>query len=31
MKNFPENITYGNMTGIDDVEVKERLLDKWNH
>lgn len=31
MKNFPENITYGNMTGIDDVETKERLLDKWIH
>lgn len=31
MKNFPENITYGNMTGIDSVEIKERLLDKWNH
>lgn len=31
MKNFPENITYGNMTGIDSVETKERLLDKWNH
>ncbi|MDE6727660.1 MAG: extracellular solute-binding protein [Oscillospiraceae bacterium] len=31
MKNFPENITYGNMTGIDDVETKERLLDKWTH
>lgn len=31
MKNFPENITYGNVTGIDSVEIKERLLDKWNH
>ena len=31
MKNFPENITYGNMEGIDSVETKERLLDKWNH
>ena len=31
MQNFPENITYGDMTGIDSVETKERLLDKWNH
>lgn len=31
MDNFPENIKYGNMTGIDSVETKERLLDKWNH
>ncbi len=31
MKNFPENVPYGNMEGIDNVELKERLLDKWNH
>lgn len=31
MQHFPENITYGDMTGIDSVETKERLLDKWNH
>lgn len=31
MKNFPQNITYGNMEGIDSIETKERLLDKWNH
>lgn len=31
MKNFPQNISYGNMKGISDIELKERLLDKWNH
>lgn len=31
MENFPENIVYGDMSGIDDIETKERLLDKWNH
>lgn len=31
MENFPEDIPYGDMTGIDDIELKERLLDKWNH
>ena len=31
MQNFPENIWYANMAGIDSVETKERLLDKWNH
>ena len=31
MKNFPENISYGNMDGLDSIEIKERLLDKWNH
>lgn len=31
MKNFPQNISYGNMNGISDIELKERLLDKWNH
>lgn len=31
MKSFPENITYADMTGITDIELKERLLDKWNH
>ena len=29
--NFPSDIAYGDMTGIFDMEVKERLLDKWNH
>lgn len=31
MKSFPQNISYGNMNGISDIELKERLLDKWNH
>lgn len=31
MENFPQNIKYGDMTGIDSVETKERLLDKWVH
>lgn len=29
MANFPENIKYGDMTGIDSVETKEHLLDRW--
>lgn len=29
--NFPENVPYGDMTGIDDIDLKERLLNKWNH
>ena len=31
MKNFPENVPYGNMDGIRDIAKKEALLDKWNH
>lgn len=31
MENFPENIPYGNMEGIRDINLKESLLDKWNH
>lgn len=31
MKSFPQNISYGNMNGIRNIELKERLLDKWNH
>lgn len=31
MTKFPENVPYGNMDGIRDIELKERLLDKWNH
>ncbi len=31
MKSFPKDIKYGNMDGIDNIETKERLLDKWNH
>lgn len=29
--NYPQNIPYGNMDGLRDIELKERLLDKWNH
>lgn len=31
LSNFPEIIPYGNMTGIDDITLKESLLDKWTH
>lgn len=31
MENFPRDIVYGDMTGIDDIARKEYLLDKWNH
>ncbi len=31
MENFPQNIPYGNMTGIDNVVLKENLLDRWNY
>lgn len=31
MKNFPENVPYGNMDGIRDIAKKEALLDKWTH
>lgn len=30
IQNFPD-VPYGNMEGIDDIELKERLLDKWTH
>ena len=29
--NFPSDIAYGDMTGILDMDLKERLLDRWNH
>ena len=31
MENFPKDIPYADMKGIGDIELKERLLDKWNH
>lgn len=31
LENFPESIPYGNMEGIRDIELKESLLEKWNH
>lgn len=27
--NYPQNIPYADMTGIEDSELKERLLDRW--
>lgn len=29
--NYPENITYADMSGIDDISEKERLLSKWKY
>ena len=29
--NYPKNIKYADMTGIDNLEEKERLLDKWKY
>lgn len=31
IKNYPENINYADMTGIDDIGEKERLLAKWKY
>ena len=31
IENYPENITYADMTGIEDIEEKERLLGKWKY
>ena len=31
MKSFPQDVPYGNMDGINDIQKKEALLDKWNH
>ena len=31
IENYPENITYADMDGIESVEEKERLLDKWKY
>ena len=31
MDNFPSDIPYGDMTGIFDIELKERLQNRWNH
>ncbi len=30
-KNFPENITYADMTGLEDINTKEKLLDAWKY
>jgi len=29
--NFPQDIPYGNMEGLRDIGLKERLLDQWKH
>ena len=31
VKNYPEDITYADMNGIESVEEKERLLDRWKY
>ena len=31
IENYPDNITYADMTGIDEIEEKERLLAKWKY
>lgn len=31
MENYPQNIIYGDMTGIEDAEEKQRLLEKWRY
>lgn len=31
IENYPENIKYADMTGIEDIAEKERLLAKWKY
>ncbi len=31
MENFPENIPYGDMTGLNDTDIKDELLNKWKY
>ena len=31
LENYPTDIKYANMTGITDIDLKERLLDKWKY
>ena len=31
IEGYPENITYANMEGLFDVDLKERLLDAWKY
>lgn len=31
IENYPSDIHYADMTGIDDIEEKERLLAKWKY
>ena len=31
IKNFPSNIRYADMTGVEDTKVKDDLLDAWKY
>lgn len=31
IENYPQNITYADMKGIEDIKEKERLLDLWKY
>jgi iron(III) transport system substrate-binding protein len=31
LPNFPRAISYADMTGIEDLAEKQRILEKWNH
>ena len=31
IKNYPTDIKYADMTGVDKISVKESLLDKWKY
>ena len=31
IENYPKDIPYADMTGIDDIQEKDRILTKWNH
>jgi iron(III) transport system substrate-binding protein len=31
LPNFPQNIIYADMTGIDDLAEKQRILEKWKY
>ena len=31
IENYPEDIRYADMTGIEDIQEKERLLSLWRY
>lgn len=31
MENYPEDVKYADMTGIDDLGLKDELLGKWKY
>lgn len=31
IENFPQNIKYADMTGLNDIDLKDKLLDKWKY